>query len=183
MYRLSLYFIDVTVTVICCLKFVASLYTPGSDVIDLTDSNFESKVIDSNNVWVVEFYAPWCGHCQNFAPEYSKAATALKIRSSVLEMEKFILIFFLFQGVAKVGAVDADKYKSLAARFSISGFPTVKVFVDKKHPSDYSDPRTARGIADAAINGIREKVSSALSGGSDKSGKKTVSNMMCFIGF
>ncbi|XP_065218856.1 protein disulfide-isomerase A6 homolog [Planococcus citri] len=147
----------VFLTVICCLKFVTALYTSGSDVVDLTDSNFESKVIDSNNVWIVEFYAPWCGHCQNFAPEYSKAASALK-------------------GVAKVGAVDADKYKSLAARFSISGFPTVKVFVDKKHPSDYNGPRSAKGIADAAVNGIREKVNSALSGGSEKSGKKTGSS-------
>lgn len=160
------------------------MYSPGADVVDLTDSNFESKVIDSNNVWIVEFYAPWCGHCQTFAPEYSKAASALKVSERFFISSNYvsenIKIYDFFQGVAKVGAVDADKYKSLAARFSISGFPTVKVFVDKKHPSDYSGPRTAKGIADAAINGIREKVSSSLSGGSEKSGKKTVSEIVHF---
>lgn len=83
-------------------------------------------------------------------------------------------LFSMFQGVVKVGAVDADKYKSLAARFSISGFPTVKIFADKRNPTDYSGSRTAKGVADAAINAIREKVSSLLSGGSDKSGKKSV---------
>lgn len=73
-----------------------------------------------------------------------------------------------------MGAVDADKYKSLAARFSISGFPTVKIFVDKKKPTDYSGQRTAKGVTDAAISAIKDKISSALSGGSDKSGKKSV---------
>lgn len=78
------------------------------------------------------------------------------------------------QGIVKVGAVDADKYKSLAGRFSISGFPTVKIFVDKRKPTDYSGPRTARGVADAAVAAIKDKISSTLSGGGDKSGKKSV---------
>lgn len=78
------------------------------------------------------------------------------------------------QGVVRVGAVDGDKYKSFGPRYSISGFPTVKIFVDKKSPIDYTGPRTAKGIVDAAVNAIREKVTSALSGGSDKSGKRSV---------
>lgn len=68
------------------VNLVSALYQPGSDVIDLTDSNFESKVIDNNNVWIVEFYAPWCGHCQSFAPEYAKAATALKVSSKTFSI-------------------------------------------------------------------------------------------------
>lgn len=78
--------------VIGILKFVSALYTSGSDVIELTDSNFESKVSDSINVWVVEFYAPWCGHCQNFAPEYSKAASALKVSQQHSDYYIFNLI-------------------------------------------------------------------------------------------
>lgn len=139
------------------INFASAIYQAGSDVIELTDSNFESKVIDSINVWIVEFYAPWCGHCQNFAPEYAKAASALK-------------------GVVRVGAVDGDKYKSFGGRYSISGFPTIKIFVDKKNPIDYTGPRTAKGIVDAAVNAVREKVTSALSGGGDKSGKKSSSS-------
>lgn len=99
-------------------------------------------------------------------------------------MLSYMIKYYVFiQGIVKVGAVDADKYKSLAVRFSISGFPTVKIFVDKRNPTDYSGPRTAKGIADAAINAIREKVSFALSGGSDKSGKKSVNFLSLKIFF
>lgn len=34
------------------------------DVIELTDDSFDKNVINSDDVWMVEFYAPWCGHCK-----------------------------------------------------------------------------------------------------------------------
>lgn len=56
-----------------------ALYDSRSDVIDLTESNFDRLVTQSDEVWIVEFFAPWCGHCQQFVGEYSKAAKALKV--------------------------------------------------------------------------------------------------------
>lgn len=48
------------------------------DVIELTDSNFDSLVLNSEDLWLVEFYAPWCGHCKNLAPHWAQAASELK---------------------------------------------------------------------------------------------------------
>lgn len=56
-----------------------ALYPSRGNVVDLSPSNFDSQVIRGDEVWIVEFFAPWCGHCKNLVPEYTKAANALKV--------------------------------------------------------------------------------------------------------
>lgn len=60
------------------------MYASNSAVIDLRPNNFDNLVLNSDHIWVVEFYAPWCGHCQQLTPEYDKAATALKVTQHTL---------------------------------------------------------------------------------------------------
>jgi protein disulfide-isomerase A6 len=48
------------------------------DVVVLTDSNFDELVLRSKDIWMVEFYAPWCGHCKKLEPEWNEAASKLK---------------------------------------------------------------------------------------------------------
>ena len=63
-----------------------ALYQAGDNVVDLTPSNFNKLVMGGDEVWIVEFYAPWCGHCQSLVPEYKKAAKALK---GVVKVNRF----------------------------------------------------------------------------------------------
>lgn len=132
---------------------VLSLYDSKSDVVELTASNFQSQVIGSDDVWIVEFYAPWCGHCKQLAPEYVKAAKALK-------------------GIVKVGGVDMDQHQSVGAPYNVRGFPTLKVFgLNKQSPSEYQGQRNAQGIMDAALAEVKKLVNARLSGKSS-GGKK-----------
>lgn len=73
---LIFYFIGI----LLCVGSGLALYDSSSDVVDLTPDNFYQLVTDRDDVWLVEFYAPWCGHCKNLVPEYKKAAKALKVR-------------------------------------------------------------------------------------------------------
>lgn len=47
-------------------------------MVELTDSNFPEEVVDSEDLWFVEFFAPWCGHCKNLKPEYDSMATEVR---------------------------------------------------------------------------------------------------------
>ncbi len=83
------------------------LYQSSSPVQQLTAKTFD-KIY--KGIWLVEFYAPWCGHCKNLAPHYEKAARALA-------------------GIANIAAIDASNEK---VNINIQGYPTIKFFVDGK---------------------------------------------------
>jgi protein disulfide-isomerase A1 len=111
-----------------CLVVVAFASDQPSDVIELTAQNFD-EVLKEHPVILIEFYAPWCGHCKRLAPEYEKAATELK-------------------GIAPIAKMDADaaENRPVAARFGIQGFPTIKLFRNGEVDQDYQSERTAPAI-------------------------------------
>jgi len=148
-------FKTILIGVLFMVSQVYGLYGPGDDVVLLTSANFNSRVVQSNEIWLVEFFAPWCGHCKNLAPEWIKAAKALK-------------------GIVNVGAVDMDADQSVGSPYNIRGFPTIKIFASNKNsPSDYNGPRTAQGIVDEAMSQLKSLVRERLTGkpsGSSSSG-------------
>jgi len=99
---------------------------PKSEVIELTTDNFE-EIVNNQPMMLVEFFAPWCGHCKKLKPEFEKAAQQLKPEGILL------------------ATVDATVEKDLAKRFDVTGYPSLKIFRNGK-VSEFKGGRTAPDI-------------------------------------
>lgn len=81
----------------------------GSAVQELTDSNFQTEVLDSDKPVLVDFWAEWCQPCRMLTPTIDQLASE-------------------YQGKAKVGKVDTDSNREVSVKYGIQAIPTVLLF-------------------------------------------------------
>lgn len=105
--------------------------TEDKDVLILHSVNFD-RALSENKYLLVEFYAPWCGHCRSLEPIYAEVAGQLKNASSEVRLAK----------------VDAIEEKELASEFSVDSFPTLKFFKEgnRQNATTFFGKRTLKGI-------------------------------------
>ncbi|CAH2241080.1 jg13138 [Pararge aegeria aegeria] len=100
------------------------------DVLELSDSDFSSAIAQHDTALVM-FYAPWCGHCKRIKPEYAVAAGVLKDDDPPVAL-------------AKVDCTEGGK--GTCEKYSVSGYPTLKIFRKGELSQEYNGPRESNGI-------------------------------------
>ncbi|KAG9102339.1 protein disulfide-isomerase precursor [Ceratobasidium sp. 370] len=128
---------------------LGATFVSASDVIELTGDSFKG-VVDAEDLMLVEFFAPWCGHCKALAPEYEEAATTLKNEGSI-----------------KLAKVDCTEHADLCQANNVGGYPTLKVFRHGKD-KEYSGPRKADGIVSYMKKQALPALSSVTAGNHSK---------------
>jgi protein disulfide-isomerase A6 len=107
----------------------------SSSVHDLTSATFASTVLaQTQKARLVEFFAPWCGHCKKLTPIYEKLASVFQSESDVV-----------------IAKVDATKEPELAQQYNVQGYPTILFFAPgSNEPTPYNEGREL----DAFVNFI-----------------------------
>jgi protein disulfide-isomerase A1 len=114
----------------------ATEYEIEDDVLVLGQDTFDQALAEFSHI-LVEFYAPWCGHCKKLAPEYAKAAQSLKAEGSTIKLAK----------------VDSTVHPTVSGRYEVKGYPTLKFFVHG-NPIPFEGGRTEGEI----VNWVKRKV-------------------------
>ena len=78
-------------------------------MLTINEANFQSEVLESDQPVLVDFWAEWCGPCRMIAPILGGIAGE-------------------YEGRVGVGKVNVDENQTLAAKYQISGIPTLLVF-------------------------------------------------------
>ena len=84
-----------------------------SNPLQLTDANFQSEVLDSDQPVLVDFWAAWCGPCRVVGPTIEELAHE-------------------YDGTVKVGKLNIDENPQAPSDFGISSIPAVLLFKDGK---------------------------------------------------
>jgi len=108
------------------LALAHASHEPPSNVADLSAPPKWNRAIGKGIPALVEFYAPWCGHCKNLAPKYEQLADA----------------FQHAQDKVIIAKVDADgEGRPMGQTYEVKGFPTIKWFDADGNAEDYEGGR------------------------------------------
>lgn len=116
--------------------------------IELQPTSFRA-FIKENDVVMAEFYAPWCRHCQTFAPKYEAAAKTLREQNIDVKLAK----------------IDCQRFSTFCQDYMIRAFPTLKIFKEGRELyHEYDGPRRSSAIVDfvkkqvlATVNSLATK--------------------------
>ncbi|XP_056377452.1 protein disulfide-isomerase TMX3 isoform X1 [Hyla sarda] len=116
-----------------CTFLATALFLLATSSAFVEDLDETFKDTRQEDVWLVDFYAPWCGHCKKLEPVWNEVGTEMRTSGSPV----------------RVGKMDATVHSSIASEFGVRGFPTIKLLKGEM-AYNYRGPRTKEDIIEFA---------------------------------
>jgi len=131
----------VVLVILCCIfvfmlqKFALRFLVLEGFASSLSDNSL--KNIDPNEIVIVLFHVPWCGHCKKFVPQWPKITEGLPDDINGVNV--------------KTVKIDCEERKDLAKKYGIRAFPTIKFLYQNQ---------VIKHIGDRTLSGIKSKLES-----------------------
>jgi thioredoxin 1 len=110
----------------------------AANIVEFTDSNWQTEVADSAVPVVVDFWAPWCGPCRQLTPTIDKLATK-------------------YEGKVKVGKLNVDDAQEVAAKYGVTSIPRVFIFKGGDKPRRTIVGLVSENELTKAIDGVLQE--------------------------
>eukprot|EP00835_Amoeboradix_gromovi_P002825 NODE_169_length_16247_cov_0.185348.p2 type:complete len:604 gc:universal NODE_169_length_16247_cov_0.185348:14700-12889(-) len=119
----------------------------SENIIELTDSTLKGILQSrASTLFIIEGYAPWCVHCQAYAPFIAKAANNIAKLYSPKQIQ--------------INRLNCDEFQSSCELIKVSGFPSVFAYYHGSQSSEFTGDRSSEEATVKWITSTFEAINS-----------------------
>jgi len=115
------------------------IYDDDPEIVTLDHSEFKRSVLESHEIWFVNFYSPRCGHCHDLAPTWRSLARQL-------------------EGVVRIGAVNCQDDFMLCRNQGITGYPSLKLYTYDQGTKKFHGAKEEEKLISFILQHLPDKV-------------------------
>mmetsp|Transcript_74594 Transcript_74594/g.150874 ORF Transcript_74594/g.150874 Transcript_74594/m.150874 type:complete len:139 (+) Transcript_74594:41-457(+) len=113
----------------------------GTHTVELTAANYDEKTGDGK-VYMIAYFAPWCGHCKRLAPSWTEMATKLADNKNVA-----------------VAYIDCTAHREICSDAGVKGYPTIKVLHKNEEYKAYKGARDIDSLSSFLLDAAKDLTS------------------------
>lgn len=141
-----------------CLSGFAALAQAAQGTVTAVEARNFKSTLNEHDASLVEFYAPWCGHCKALEPKFDAAAQLLESEHSDLNVALF--------------KADATAQQALTSKYGIQSYPTIKLFYGSQEVEKYEGERETAALVDYLVGKVNSATSEEIEAGKKSKSKK-----------
>ena len=125
------------------------IYDDEKKTVTLDSNDFQRSVLESHDLWFINFYSPRCSHCHDLAPVWRKVAKEMN-------------------GIVRIGAVNCQDEFMLCRQQGITGYPTLNLYTVGEGTKKFQGRKTEEDITTFIVSLLPDRMVDLWAGNLDK---------------